>query len=183
MFCLHIPFLLKIKLNILAQWIAPDMTTTNSPCPPSESLCVPKVLRNALFSLECTLSYPMALCLLKQLFPQLQCTRCCFLVTKSRLTFSTPWTVAHLASLSFTISRNLLRLMSTESLMPSNHLIFCRPLLLLPSVFPSNRVFSNVLALCIVWSNDWSFSFNIGPSNEYSGSISFRIDWCDLLTV
>ena len=122
------------------------MTTTNSPCPPSESLHVPKVLRNALFSLECTLSYPMALCLLKQLFPQLQCTRCCFLVTKSRLTFSTPWTVAHLASLSFTISRNLLRLMSTESLMPSNHLIFCRPLLLLPATgsFPMCWLF----ALC-----------------------------------
>ena len=153
------------------------------PLPLSESPQVPKILRNALFSLECTRSYPVALHLLKQLFPQLQCTYCGFLDTKSHLTFSTPCTIAHQASLSFTISGNLLRLMSTESLMPSNHLILCRPLLLLPSIFPSNRIFSNVLVLCIMWSNDWSFSFSISPSNEYSGSISFRIDWCDLLTV
>ena len=180
-FCLYIPFLLKIKLSSLAEQIAPDMTTTKSPCSPSESLCVPKALRNVLVSLECTRSYLMALCLFKQLFPQLECTRCCCSVTKSCLTFSTPWTVNQ-ASLSFTISQNLLRLMSIESLMPSNHLILS-PSSPLPSIFPSIRVFSNVLALCVMWSNYWSFSFSISPSNEYSGPISFKIDWFDLLTV
>ena len=85
------------------------------------------------------------------------------------------------ASLSFIISRNLLKLMSIESVMPSNHFILCRPLLLLPSIFPSNRVFSNESALYIRWPNYWSFS--ISPSNEYSVQISFRIDWFDLLGV
>ena len=93
----------------------------------------------------------------------------------------TPWTVAHQASLSITNSRSLPRLMSIESVMPSNHLILCRPLLLLPSVFPSVRVFSNESALRIRWPKDWSFS--ISPSNDYSGLISFRIDWFDLLAV
>ena len=97
--------------------------------------------------------------------------------------FATPWTAAHQASLSFTISQSLLKLMSIESVMPSNHLILCHPLLLLPSVFPSIRVFSSELALPIRWPNYWSFSFIISPSNEYSGLISFRIDWFDLLTV
>ena len=83
---------------------------------------------------------------------------------------------------SFTISQSLPKLMSTESVMPSN-LIFCRPLLLLPSIFPSIRVFSNESALCIRWPKYWSFSFNISPSKEYSGLISFRIDWFDLLVV
>ena len=93
---------------------------------------------------------------------------------------STPWTAALQASLSFTVSQSLLKLMSIESVMPSNHLIFCCPLLLLPSVFPSIRVFSNELVLCIRWPKYWSFSFSTSPSNGYSGLISFRIDWFDL---
>ena len=97
--------------------------------------------------------------------------------------FATPWTAAHQASLSITNSQSLLKLMSIESVMPSNHLILCRPPLLLPSIFPSIRVFSNESVLCIRWSKYWSFSFNISPSNEYSGLISFRIDWFDLLVV
>ena len=97
--------------------------------------------------------------------------------------FVTPWTAAHQASLSFTISWSLLKLMSTESEMPSNHLILCRPLLLLPSIFPNIRVFSNESALCIRWPKYWSFSFNISLSSEYSRLISFRIDWLDLLAV
>ena len=96
---------------------------------------------------------------------------------------ATPWTAAHQASLSFTISRNLLKLMSIQSVMPSNHLILCHPLLLLPSILPSIRVFSNDTALCIRWPKYWSFCFSISPSSEYSGLISFRIDWFDLLAV
>ena len=96
---------------------------------------------------------------------------------------STPWPAAHQASLSFTISRSLLRLMSIESVMPSNHLILCHPLLLLPSIFPSIRVFFDDSALHIKWPKYWSFSFSISPSNEYSGLISFWIDWLDLLAV
>ena len=95
----------------------------------------------------------------------------------------TPWTAAHQASLSITNSQTLLKLMFIELVMPSNHLIPCLPLLLLPSIFPSNRVFSNELVLHIGWPKYWSFSFNIGPSSEYSGLISFRIDWFDHLTV
>ena len=86
-------------------------------------------------------------------------------------------TAACQASLSFTISQSLLKLTSTELVMPSNHLILCRPLLLLPSVFTSTRVFFNESALCIRWPKYWSFGFSISPSNEYSGLISFRIDW------
>ena len=96
---------------------------------------------------------------------------------------ATPWTAAHQASLSFTISRNLLKLMSIESVMPSNHLVLCHPLLLPPSISPSIRVFSNESALQIRWSKYWSFSSSISPSNEYSGLISFRIDSLDLLAV
>ena len=95
----------------------------------------------------------------------------------------TPWTVARQASLSITNSRSLLKLMSTETVMPSNHLILCHPLLLLPSIFPSSRVFSNESVLCIRWPKYWSFSFSISPSNEYSGLISFRKDWLDLPAV
>ena len=95
----------------------------------------------------------------------------------------TPWTVARQASLFFTISWSLLKLMSTESIMPSNHLILCHPLLLLPSIFPSIRVFSSESALLITWPKYWSFSFSISLSNEYSGLISSRIDWFDLLAV
>ena len=97
--------------------------------------------------------------------------------------FVTPWTAAHQASLSFTVSQSLLKLMSIESVMPSNHLIFCHPLLLLLSIFPSIRVFSSESTLCIRWPNYWSFSFSISPFNEYSGLISFRLDWLDLLSV
>ena len=97
--------------------------------------------------------------------------------------FATPWTAACQSSLSITNSRSLLKLMSIELVMPSNHLILCHPLLLLPSVFPSIRVFSNESVLCIRWPNYWSFSFSISPSNEYLGLISFRIDWSDLLAV
>ena len=95
--------------------------------------------------------------------------------------FVTPWTAAYQASLSITNFQNLLKLMSIESVMPSNHLILCRPLLLPPSIFPSIRVFSNESFLCIRWPKYWSFSFSISPSNEYSGLISFRMDWLDLL--
>ena len=97
--------------------------------------------------------------------------------------FATPWTAARQASLSITNSQGLLKLMSIESVMPTNHLILCRPLLLLPSIFPSIRVFSNEPVLHIRWPKYWSFSFSISPSNEYSGLISFRINWLDLLTV
>ena len=93
----------------------------------------------------------------------------------------TPWTSARQASLSCTISQSLLKLMSIESVKPSNHLIFCHPLLLLPSIFPSIRVFSNESALRIRWPKHWSFSTS--PSSEYLGLISFRIDWFDLLSV
>ena len=97
--------------------------------------------------------------------------------------FVTPWAAARQASLSITNSWNLLKLMSIESVMPSNHLILFCPLLLLPSIFPSIRVFSNESDLCIRWPEYWSFSFSISPSNEYSGLISFRTDWLDLLAV
>ena len=97
--------------------------------------------------------------------------------------FATPWTAAHLASLSITNSRSLLKLMSIELVMPPNHLTLCHPLLLLPSVFPSMRVFSNESVLRIRWPKRQSFSFSISPSNEYSRLISFRIDWLDLLAV
>ena len=97
--------------------------------------------------------------------------------------FATPWTAAHQASLSITNSWSLLKLMSIESVMPSNHLILCLPLLLPPSTFPCMGVFSNESILHIRWPKYWSFSFNISPSNEYSGLISFRMDWLDLLAV
>ena len=97
--------------------------------------------------------------------------------------FATPWTAALQASLSFTMSRSLLKLISIESVMPSNHLNLCHPLLLLPSIFPSIRVFSSESALHIRWPKYWNFSFSISPSNEYSGWISFRINWFDILAV
>ena len=96
---------------------------------------------------------------------------------------ATPWTAAHQASLSTTNSRSLPKLMSIESVMSSNHLILCHPLLFLLSIFPSIRVFSNESALCIRWPKYWSFSFNISPSNEHLGLISFRMGWLDLLAV
>ena len=97
--------------------------------------------------------------------------------------FATPWTTACQASLSNTNSRSLIKLMPSESVMPSNHLILCYPLLLPPSIFPSIRVSSNESALCNKWPKYWSFSISISPSNEYSGLISFRMDWLDLLAV
>ena len=97
--------------------------------------------------------------------------------------FATPWTAAFQVSLSVTNSKSLLKIMSTESVMPSNHLILCHPLLLPPSVNPSIRVFSNESVLRIRWPKYWSFSFSISPSNECSGLISFRMDWLDLLVV
>ena len=96
--------------------------------------------------------------------------------------FATPWTAARQASLCFTNSQSLFKFMSIRSVMPSNHLILCCPHLLLPSIFPSIRVFSNE-SLHIRWPKYWSFSFNISPSNEYSGLISFRINWLDLLAI
>ena len=106
----------------------------------------------------------------------------CCSVAQSRL-FETPWTTARQASLSITNSRSLLKLMSIELVMPSNHLILCHPLLLPPSIFPRIRVFSNESAVCIRWPKYWSFSLSISPSNEYSGLISFKMDWLDLLAV
>ena len=103
----------------------------------------------------------------------------CLVVSDS----ATPWTAARQTSLSITNSQNLLRLMSIELVMPSNHLIRCCLLLLLPSIFPSITVFSNESVLCIRWPKYWSFSFSISPSSEYSGLISFRMDWLDLLAV
>ena len=97
--------------------------------------------------------------------------------------FVTPWTAACQASLSITNSQSLLKLMSITSVMPSNHLILCHPLLLLPSIFSSTRVFSNESVLRIRWPRYWSFSFSISPTNEYSGLISFRMGWLDLLAV
>ena len=108
-------------------------------------------------------------------------TYCCSF-TKSCPTLVTPWTAAHPASLSFTISWNLLTLLSIESRMPSNHLILCCPLLL-PSIFPSVRVFSSESLICIRWPKYWSFSFSSSPSSEYPGLIFFRIDWLDLLAI
>ena len=104
------------------------------------------------------------------------------LLSRVRL-FAIPWTAAHQAFLSITNSRSLPKLMSIKLVMPSNHLILCCPLLLLPSIFPSIRVFSNESALHIRWPKYWSFSFNISPSNEHPGLISFRMDWLDLLAV
>ena len=97
--------------------------------------------------------------------------------------YTTPWAAAHQASLSIINSRSLLKLMSIESVMPSSHLILCRPLLLLPPIPPSIRVFSNESSLPMRWPKYWSFSFSISPSNKHPGLISFRMDWLDLLAV
>ena len=111
---------------------------------------------------------------------------CIFLLVQSlsrvRL-FAAPWTVAHQASLSIANSRSLLKLMSIESVMPSNHFVLCRPLLLLPSIFPSVRGFSSESVLRIRWPKYWSFSFSTSPSSEHPGLTSFRMDWLDLLAV
>ena len=111
----------------------------------------------------------------------------CFLSSVHSLShvwlFATQWTAACQASLSITNCQSLPKLMSIESVMPSNHLILCNPLLLLPSIFPSIRVFSNESALCVRWPKYWSFSYNISPSNEHPGLISVRMDWLDLFAV
>ena len=104
-------------------------------------------------------------------------------VTQSCQTLFDPWTAAWQVSLSISNSQSLLRLMSIESVMPSNHLILCHPLLLPPSIFPNIRVFSNESVLHIRWPEYWTFNFSISPSNEHSGLISFRMDWLDLLAV
>ena len=115
---------------------------------------------------------------------QLCCCCCCSVQSLSRIRlFATTWTAAHQASLSITNSQTLLSLMSIESVMPSNHLILCRHPLLLPSIFPSIRVFSDESALRIRWPKYWSFSFSISPSSEHPGLISFKMDWLDLLAV
>ena len=113
----------------------------------------------------------------QQAFPQFSSVALCIQL------FVTPWTAARQASLSFTVSQNLLKLLSIESVMPPNNLILSCPLLLLPSVFPSVRVFSSESALRIMWPKYWSFSFSLSLSSEYSGLNSFRVDWFDLLTV
>ena len=107
----------------------------------------------------------------------------CCSVAQARPTLRTPWTAAHQASLSFTSSQSLLKLMSIELVKPSNHLVLCHPLLLLPSIFPSIRVFSKGSVLPTRWLKYWSFSFSISPSNEYSRLTSFRINWFDILAV
>ena len=108
---------------------------------------------------------------------------CCCSVTQSCSTLHNPWTAGHQAFLSFTVSQSFLRFMSFELVMLSNHLILCWLLLFLLSMFPSIRAFSNELALCVRWPKYWTFIFSISPSNGYSGLISFRIDWFDLLAV
>ena len=110
------------------------------------------------------------------------CTLLLF-ISKVRSNSATTWPAAHQASLSFTISQSLLKLMSIELMMPSNHLILCHPLLLLPPIFPNSNVFSNESALHIRWPKYWRFSFSVSPSNEYSGLISFKIDCFDVLAI
>ena len=124
-----------------------------------------------------SVSPPLPCCLLWNVFSSVSSVQ---LLSNVQL-FATPWTAASQASLSITNSQSLLKLMSIESVMPSNHL--CRPLLLLPSIFPSIRVFSNESVLCIRWPKYWSFSFSISHSNEYSGLISFRMVWFDFLAI
>ena len=111
------------------------------------------------------------------------CSTCCCSVAWLCSTRQTSWTASHQASLFITISQNLLRLMSIKSVIPSSHLILCHSLLLLPSIFPSIRVFSSESVLHIRWPKYWSFTFSLSPFNEHSGLISFMIDWFDLLTV
>ena len=108
---------------------------------------------------------------------------CCWCLVTHIWHFVTPWIAGHQASLSFTISQSLLKLMFIKSVILYNHLNLCHPFLLPPSIFPNIRVFSNESTLCIKWPNYWSFSFSDNPSNEYLGLISFRIDWFDLLAV
>ena len=132
--------------------------------------------KSSLYSLDTS---PLSAILLQIFFPILFTVQ---LLSHVQL-FATPWTAAHQASLSITNSRRLPKLTSIELVMPSNHLILCSPLLLPPSIFSSIKVFSNDSVLCIRWPNNWNFSFSFSPSNEYSGLISFRMDWLELLAV
>ena len=145
---------------------SPSPRTCSDSCPLSR-LCRPTI-SSSLVPFSCPQSFPA--------FSSVQ------LLSHIQLS-AIPWTEACQASLSITSSRSLLKLMSIESVMPSKHLILCCPLLLLPSIFPSIRGFSSESVLHIRWLRYWSFSFSISPSNEYSGLISFRIDWFDLLSV
>ena len=122
-------------------------------------------------------------CTPKRIFILREYFLCVVLMLSHVRLFVTLWTAARQVPLSFTISWSLPKLMSIKSVMPSNHLILCRPPLSPPSIFPSIRVFSSESVLCIRWPNYWGFSFSISPSNEYSGLISFRMDWVDLLAV
>jgi len=146
-----------------------------------------KWIENYVHTKPCTWTLTATLFRMAKTRKQPRCPLVVILVVVQSLSrvqlFVTPWAAAHQASLSITNSRSLLRLVSLESVMPSNHLILCRPLLLLPSIFLSTRVFSNELALHIRWPEYWRFSFSISPSNEYLGLNSFRIDWFDLLAV
>ena len=150
--------------------------------PPSSNVLVTVISNNLLYEVhKNSLHQPHAPVLAWEYAHWIQC--CCCSVAKLCPTLWDPMDCTCQASLFFTISQSLLKLTSIESVMPSNHLLLCHPLLLLPSTFPSIRVFSNELALCIRWPKYWSFSFSISPSNEYSGLMSFRIDWLDLLGV
>ena len=134
-----------------------------------------------LFPYHKILSYAKTVCIVVALWMWVQFSPV-QLLSHVRL-FATPWTAALQASLSITNSQSLLKLMSIESVMPCNHLILCCPLLLPPSIFPSIWIFSSESVLCIRWPKYWSFSFSISPSNEYSGLISYRMDWFNLLAV
>ena len=153
---------LRIRLKIIPKTQVKELTTFSS-----NSFTVSGLTLKSLIHFELIFIYGFSSV---QLFSRVQL-------------FVTPWPAAHQASLSITISWNLFKLMSIESVMPSNHVILFRPLLLLPSIFPSIRVFSNESVLCIRQPKYWSFSFSISPSNEYSGLIFFKMDWLDLLAV
>ena len=162
---------LKIRLS---SWVGRGQHKARGPCIDPRALCL---------SIRCATNWTVdltALSLSALGYKTLQAV--VQFLSHVRL-FATPWTAACQASLSFTISWSLLKLMSIESVMPSNHFILCRPLLLLPSVFPSIRVFSNESALHIRWPKYWSFSFSISLSNKFLELISFRIDWLDLLAI
>ena len=154
----------------------PDTIPLSAP-PRHWSSCFPTQPFHSLLNLQLTLP------VLHLHSPEIQPSTPIVVQSLSRVSlFATPWTAAHQASLSIINSWSLLKLMSIELVMPSNHLILCRPILILPLIFPSIRVLSHESALCIRWPEYWSFSFSISPSNEYSGWTSFRMDWFDLLT-
>ena len=164
--------IMSLLFNTLSSFVRAFLPRTEPTYTHIHYMCVHIYTRLIYTSFTCKLNYYIRL--LKMVVVQL--LSCVWL-------FVTPWTAAHVASLSFTISQSLFRLMFIEWVMLSNHLILCYPLPLLPSIFPSTRVFSNELALLIRWAKYWRFSFNISPSKEYSVLISFRIDWFDILAV